>query len=60
MGLAVGIVTLCIGFAMILFGRPRKGEDMRPFMKSSLAFALYPGMTLVFLAIGLLAIVTNL
>jgi len=60
MGLTIGIVMLCISLGMILFGRPRKGEDVRPFMTSSLAFALYPGITLVFLAIGVLAVVTNL
>ncbi|RDI53618.1 hypothetical protein [Microvirga subterranea] len=60
MGLTIGIVMLCIGLAMILFGRPRKGEDVRPFMKSSLVFVLYPGLTLVFLAIGAMTVVTNL
>jgi hypothetical protein len=50
---------LCIGLAMILLGRPRKGEDMRPFLRSSLASAVYLAIILVFLAIGMLTIVMN-
>jgi hypothetical protein len=42
---------------MILFGR-RNGT--RPFMQSHFAFAVYPAMTLVFIAFGVLAIVMNL
>jgi hypothetical protein len=33
---------------------------MRPFLRSSFMFAVYPAMILVFLAIGLLTIVLNL
>ena len=59
MNVTIGIVMLCIGLAMILLGRPRKGEDMRPFLRSSLASAGHPAMILVFLAIGMLTIVMN-
>lgn len=57
MNLAIGIVMLAIGLGMILLGR-RNG--MRSFMQSHLAFAVYPALTLVFLSIGILAIVMNL
>jgi len=60
MGLTVGAILLCIGIAMILFGRPRKGEDLRPFMRSPVVFAVYPAMTLVFIAFGVMTIVMNL
>jgi hypothetical protein len=57
LNLTIGIVMLAIGLGMILFGR-RNGT--RPFMNSRLVFAVYPAMTLVFLAMGILAIVMNL
>lgn len=57
MNLTIGIVMLAIGLAMIVFGRR---NVTRPFMNSHLVFAVYPAMTLVFLAMGLLAIVMNL
>ena len=60
MNLTVGVVMVAIGLGMIVLGRPRKGEDVRPFMRSRFAFAVYPAMTLVFLAMGSLAIVMNL
>jgi hypothetical protein len=50
---------LCIGLGMILLGRLRKSEDMRPFLRSSLASPVYPAMILVFLAIGVLTVVMN-
>ena len=46
----VGIVMLVIAAALILLARPRKGEDVRPFMNSSLVFAVYPATILVFIA----------
>jgi hypothetical protein len=51
---------LGIAAALLLLGRPRKGEDMRPFMTSSLVYAVYPATILVFIAMGMLTIVTNL
>jgi hypothetical protein len=60
MNLTIGIVMLAIGLGMILLGRPRKGEDVRPFMRSHPAVAAYPGLVLVFLAMGILTIVLNL
>ena len=51
---------LCIGLGMILLRRPRKGEDMRPFLRSSLASVVYPAIILVFPAIGVLTIVMNI
>ncbi len=57
MNLIIGIVMLAIGLGMIVFGH-RNGSH--PFMQSHLAFATYPAMTLVFLAMGILAIVMNL
>jgi hypothetical protein len=50
---------LRIGLEMILLGHPHKSEDMRPFLRSSLASAVYPAMILVFLAIGALTIVMD-
>jgi flagellar motor component MotA len=60
MNLTIGIVMLVIGLGMIFLGRPRKGEDLRPFLEPTSMFVLYPAFTLVFLAMGLLTIVMNL
>ena len=60
MNVTIGIVMLCIGLGMILLGRPRKGEDMRPFLRSSLASVVYPAIILVLPAIGVLTIVMNI
>jgi hypothetical protein len=60
MYVAAGIVMLCIAIAMLLLGRPRKGEDTRPFMRSSFVYATYPAIILVFIAMGTLSIVMNL
>ena len=60
MNLTIGIVMLAIGIGMILLGRPRKGEDLRPFLATTSMFVLYPAFTLVFLAMGVLTIVMNL
>lgn len=60
MNVATGIVMLCIAVAMVLLGRPRKGEDARPFMRSPLIYATYPAIILVFIAMGTLTIVMNL
>jgi hypothetical protein len=60
MNLIIGIVMLAIGIGMILLGRPRKGEDLRPFLRSTSMFVGYPAITLVFLAMGVLTIVMNL
>jgi hypothetical protein len=57
MSLTIGIVMLAIGLGMIVFGRRNGGH---PFMHSSFVFALYPALTLVFLAFGVLTIVMNL
>jgi hypothetical protein len=57
MNVTIGIVMLAIGLGMILFGR-RNGAHR--FMHSYLVFAVYPAMTLVFLAMGILTIVMNL
>lgn len=60
MGVMFGLAMLGIAAALLLLGRPRKGEDMRPFMTSSLVYAVYPAMILVFIAMGMLTIVMNL
>ncbi len=60
MGVMLGLAMLCIAAALLLLGRPRKGEDMRPFITSSLVYAVYPAMILVFIAIGMLTIAMNL
>jgi len=59
-GVMLGLAMLGIAAALLLLGRPRKGEDMRPFMTSSLVYAVYPAMILVFIAMGMLTIVMNL
>jgi hypothetical protein len=56
MNLIAGIMLLVIGLGMILFGRRNGG---RPFMHSSLVFAVYPAMVLVFIAFGVLTIALN-
>ncbi len=42
MGVIVGLAMLGIAAALLLLGRPRKGEDIRPFMTSSLLVAFGP------------------
>ena len=60
MNITIGIVMLCIGLGMIPLEHPRKGEGMRPFLRSSLASVVYPAIILVFPAIGVLTIVMNI
>jgi hypothetical protein len=60
MNVAAGIVMLCITIAMVHPGRPRKGEDAWLFMRSPLIYAAFPAIILVFIAMGMLAIVMNL
>jgi hypothetical protein len=57
MNVATGIGMLCIAVAMVLLGRPRNGEDARPFMRSPFVYATYPAIILVFIAMGTLSIV---
>jgi hypothetical protein len=59
-GVILGFAMLGIAAALLLLGRPRKGEDMRPFLTSSLVYAVYPAMILVFIAMEMLTIVMNL
>jgi hypothetical protein len=59
-GVTLGLAMLGIAAALLLLGRPRKGEDVRPFMRSPLVFAVYPAMILVFIAMGTLSIVMNI
>ena len=59
-GVTLGLAMLGIAAALLLLGRPRKGEDMRPFMTSSMIYAVYPAMILVFISMGMLTIVMNL
>ncbi|MGO4573301.1 hypothetical protein [Microvirga sp. 2TAF3] len=60
MSVTPGLAMLGIAAAMLLLGRPRNGEDARPFLKPKLAFAVYPAMILVFIAMGSLSIAMNL
>ena len=60
MSVTLGLAMLGLAAALLLLGRPRKGEDVRPFMNSSLIFALYPAMILVFIAMGALSIVMSM
>ena len=60
MNITIGIVMLIIGIGMVLLGRPRKGEDFRPFLGSTSMFVGYPAITLVFLAMGFLTVMLNL
>jgi hypothetical protein len=56
----LGLAMLGIAAALLLLGRPRKGEDVRPFMKSSLVYAVYPATILVFIAMGTLSVVMSI
>lgn len=60
MGLTGGFVLLGVGLALILLGRPRNGEDIRPFLRSSPAQVLYPALCLVFLSVGAAVVLTHL
>ena len=60
MGVTGGLVLLGTGVALVLLGLPRRREELRPFLRSTLAFALYPAVCLVFLAMGVAVVITNL
>jgi hypothetical protein len=41
MGLTAGLVLIALGIVMVILGRPRQGEDIRPFLRSPLPQVLY-------------------
>ncbi|MCB5173625.1 hypothetical protein [Microvirga lenta] len=55
----VGAVAICIGVVMFLLARPRKGEDVRPFVDNAFVFAVYPAAILLFLALGAMLILAG-
>jgi hypothetical protein len=60
MGLATGLGLLAIGLVLVLVALPRRGEDMRPWLRSSLAQVAYPSICLVFIAMGAATTATNI
>jgi hypothetical protein len=60
MGLTAGLVLLALGILLVALGRPRRGEDLRPFLRSPLAQVLYPSLCLVLLSLGAAFTLTNL
>jgi hypothetical protein len=60
MGLIGGIVLLAVGIGLVILALPRRGEDIRPFLKFPLAQVLYPSICLVLLSMGAAVILTNL
>ena len=59
MGLTGGTVLIALGVAIVLLSMPRRGEDVRPFMRSTFAKALIPTVSLAFLTFGLAIIITS-
>ena len=49
--LSVGTVLLAIGVILVLIGLPKKGVSPR-FLRFDAAVVLYPGIAMVFLAMG--------
>jgi hypothetical protein len=47
MGLTAGLMLIALGIVMVILGRPRYGEDIRPFLRSPLLQVLYPSFCLV-------------
>jgi hypothetical protein len=60
MGLTTGLVLLGLGIVIIVFGIPRGGEDLRPFLRSPIAQVLHPSACLVLVSMGAAMIITNL
>ncbi len=60
MELMSGLLLVAVGAGLVLVALPRPGEDIRPFLKSPLAQAVYPSVCLVFFAMGAAVVVTSL
>ena len=56
----MGIILLCIGIGLVLIGRPRAGEDYRPFMEGIAMRQLYPALVMVFIVFGAALTLTGL
>ncbi len=60
MGLTAGLMLIALGALMVALGRPRRGEDLRPFLRSSFAQVFYPSLCLVLLSMGAAFTLTSL
>lgn len=60
MGLTGGFALLGLGLGLFLFGIPRGGEDMRPFLRGVFVQVAYPSLCLVLIALGAAVVITSL
>ena len=60
MGLTGGAILIALGVALVLLSMPRRGEDVRPFVRGAFAFSLIPAVCLALITFGVALIITNL
>jgi hypothetical protein len=60
MNVWTGIAMLAIAAILITVGRPNKNGEHPRFLRFGAALVLYPPIILVFLALGIMAVVTGL
>ena len=59
MGRTGGAVLVALGVAIILLSMPRRGEDVRPFMRGAFATAFVPTVSLALMTFGVAMIITS-
>jgi hypothetical protein len=60
MHLTGGVVLFLLGIGLVLLARPRRHEDVRPFMRSAFGSAIIPPLCLALMTLGVAIIITNL
>jgi hypothetical protein len=60
MGLISGLVLIGAGILLVLLGLPRRGEDLRPFLRTPFAQVIYPSICLLLLSMGAALTLTSL
>jgi hypothetical protein len=60
MNLWTGLVMLTVAVILIVIGRPNKAGEHPKFLRFGAALVLYPPFILVFIALGLAAVISGL
>jgi hypothetical protein len=58
-GVTLGVVLFGTGIVLVLLGIPRRGEDVRPFLRHPVMPILYPSICLVLIAMGLATLASS-